>query len=212
MRRGSPVPPSSASSQRSGCCPCPRTGLCSPPSCCRPAPGRPSGPETPAGDLKVNAKTQKPFRLFTCTVLPVPLLPSPCWSLGEELKHPGTTPHQACAPCHQSKGSSCTPNGGHGRPLCTVNPPDQHLTQTTRFTLKKTPRGVKKLVSSPRAGRRETARRQAALPPSPILLAHVRPGCGQSSCLSRFTRQAHLKLPSPASPLRRGLVLWPPLR
>lgn len=137
LRRGSPVPPSSASSRRSGCCPCPRTGLCSPPSCCRPAPGRPSGPETPAGDLKVNARTQKPFRLFTCTVLLVPLLPSPRWSPGEELKRAGTTPHQACTPFHQSRGSSCTPNRGHGRPLCTANPPDQHLTQATRCALKK---------------------------------------------------------------------------
>lgn len=52
-------------------------------------------------------------------------------------------------------------------------------------------------------------------PPNPVLLAHVRHGSGQSSQLPRFTPQAHLELPSPASPaspLRRGLVLRPPLR
>lgn len=49
-------------------------------------------------------------------------------------------------------------------------------------------------------------------PLNPVLLAHVRHGSGQSSQLPRFTPQAHLEFPSPASPLRRGLVLQPPLR
>lgn len=101
LQRGSSAPLSSGSSQRSGCCLCPQTGLCLPPNWCCPTPGWPSGPQTPAGDVKMN-KTTKCFKAIY--IRDPPVVPG--------VRAKGVQPSLVWAAFYQSHANSCTPHQG----------------------------------------------------------------------------------------------------
>lgn len=123
LQRGSSVPLSSGSSQRPGCCLCPQTGLCLPLNWCCLTPGWPSGPKTPVENLKMNKATKFFKAIYICGPSHTSFLPSPQWSLVEELKE--SSPVSCRVPSIRAMGIPEPHTKADRNPSFTVNPQNQ---------------------------------------------------------------------------------------